>query len=239
MFFSVSKVVFAPGLPRYNDKKGAHKGTAKWGADKPAGPACQHGKATFAGLTTRKCMAGNAGTVRLRLYPMKPPLPKLVIVPAVLLLAACAKPGAFPSLAIRDSERVTGTLAAPPAPAFTPPPLARDTVATLGALAGRVRVAHQRFMAAEASARTSVARGAGSSVGTDAWSDAQVAVAALESIRSDAMIALADIDRIHVDTHVIGGDVAATEQVRAEASALVAQEDRVIGALLGQLGSTN
>jgi hypothetical protein len=31
------------GYPAAMDKKGAHKGTAKWGADKPACPACQHG----------------------------------------------------------------------------------------------------------------------------------------------------------------------------------------------------
>lgn len=161
----------------------------------------------------------------------------LIIAPAVLLLAACAKPGAFPSLEIRDSERVTGTLEAPPVPTYTPPPLATATVATLSDLAARVRAAHQRFVAEEGSASATVTRGAGSSAGSDTWSDAQVAVAGLEAIRSDAMIALADIDRIHVDTHVIGGDVAWTEQVRAEASALVAEEDRLINALLGQLGS--
>lgn len=167
---------------------------------------------------------------------MKQRLSTLLIVPAVLLVSACAKPGAFPSLDIRESERVTGTMAAPPAPAFTPPPLATATLATLDGLAARVRAAHQRFLAEAGTAGATAQRGAGSQAGTETWSDAQVAVAGLEAIRSDAMIALAEIDRIHVDTHLAGGDAAATERVRAEASALVAEEDRLIGALLGQLG---
>ncbi len=166
---------------------------------------------------------------------MKQPFSTLLIAPCVLLVTACASTGDFPSLAVRDSERVTGTLEAPPAPTYTPPPLSTATVTTLGELAERVRSAHQRFLAEAATARATVARGAGSSAGTDTWSDAQVAIAGLQAIRSDAMIALADIDRIHVDTHVVGGDAAWTEQVRTEASALVAEEDRLIGALLGQL----
>lgn len=167
---------------------------------------------------------------------MKQRLATLALLPCVLLVAGCAKPGAFPSLAIRDSERVSGTLEVPPAPAYTPPPLSTATVATLDQLSTRVRDAHQRFLVAAGPARTTVGHAAGSSVGSDSWSDAQVALAGLEAIRSDAMIALADIDRIHVDTHVIGGDVAWTQQVRAEASALVAEEDRLIGDLLAQLG---
>jgi hypothetical protein len=152
-----------------------------------------------------------------------------------LLLAGCATSGDFPSLDIRDSERVSGTMEAPPSPIYTPPPLATGTVAELGTLADRVRTAHQRFMAGADAARTVVARAGGSVAGTDSWSDAQVALAGLEAIRSDAMIALAQIDRIHVDTAVAGGDSAYTGQLRDEASTLVEQEDRLIASLLAQL----
>lgn len=160
----------------------------------------------------------------------------LVIPTAVLLLAACATPNEFPSLAIRDSERVSGTIAPPPAPIYTPPPLSTATVDMLGALSARVRDAHARFMVEATPARAAVGRAAGSSAGSESWSNAQVALAGLQVIRSDAMIALADIDRIHVDTHLAGGDIGWTGQVRTEASALVAEEDRLIGALLTQLG---
>lgn len=166
---------------------------------------------------------------------MKPRLSTAAMSCLPLLLAACASPGDFPSLAIRDSERVSGTMEAPPAPAFTPPPLATATVAELDSLAARVRAAHSRFLAEAGSTRAAVARGAGSPAGTDSWSDAQVALAALWAIRADAMIALADIDRIHVDTHLAGGDVAWTTQVRAESSGLVAEQDRVITELLAAL----
>ncbi len=167
---------------------------------------------------------------------MKQHLSNLLPLATVLLLAACTTPGDFPSLDIRDSERVAGSMEAPPALVYTPPPLSTATVADLATLAARVRAAHQRFMADAVTARATVARGAGSSAGSAGWSDAQVALAGLETHRSDAMIALADIDRVHVDTHVIGGDVDFTEQVRAEASALVAEEDRLIESLLGTLG---
>ncbi len=165
----------------------------------------------------------------------------LVALPATLLLGACTSSGggsaAFPSLDIRESERVSGTLAPPPIPAFTPAPATPATLADLDSLATRARAAHQRFVLATGDASAVVRSAAGDGVGSEDWARAQVAVANLESIRSDAMIALADVDRIHVQAHISGGDIARSEAVRAEVSALVAEEDRVIGGLLGSLAS--
>lgn len=168
---------------------------------------------------------------------MKLRTPTLACLPVMLLLSACATPGDFPSLDIRESERVTGTMAAPDDTAFTPAPATPATLADLDALAARIRTAHQRFVAASDEAGTIARRAAGSGAGSEAWSVAQVAIANLESIRSDAMIALADIDRIHVDAHVGGGDIARSEALRAEMGALVAEEDRLIASLLQTLGS--
>lgn len=168
---------------------------------------------------------------------MKLPASTLACLPLTLLLSACATPGDFPSLDTRDSERVTGTIAAPEGATFTPSPSSPATLADLDALAQRIRTAHQRFIASSEDARPIVQRAAGSGTGSEGWAVAQVAIANLESIRSDAMIALADIDRIHVDAHVGGGQIARSEALRAEMGALVAEEDRLIAGLLQVLGS--
>jgi hypothetical protein len=160
--------------------------------------------------------------------------------PALLVLGACASSGGgasqYPSLDIRESERVLGTMDAPPAPVFTPAPATPATLAGLDTLAATARAAHQRFLAAAGDARAVIRDAAGSATGSDGWARGQVAVAGLASIRSDAMIALADIDRIHVDAHVGGAEIARSEAVRAEVSALVAEQDRVIAGLLQTLG---
>jgi hypothetical protein len=168
---------------------------------------------------------------------MDPRILTLPALPAVLLLAGCASPGPFPSLDMRDSERVSGTIAAPSGPAFTPAPASPATLAELDSLAARASTAHQRFVAASDDVRAVVAGAAGSAAGSDDWARAQVAIAGLESLRSDVMIALADIDRIHAQAHTSGGDIARSEAARAEVSALVEQEDLLIAGLLGQLGS--
>lgn len=155
-----------------------------------------------------------------------------------LALSACASAaGEYPSLAIRDSERVTGSLETPEAPLFTPTPAAPATLEQLGELADTAREAHQRFLAAADDARGTVRSAAGSSIGSENWSRAQVAVAGLESRRSNAMIALADADRIFVEAATNGGEIAEAEAARAEIAALVEEENRVIAGLLGIIGS--
>ncbi len=154
----------------------------------------------------------------------------------ILLLGGCGRSEGYPSLSIRDSERVTGVIEAPTA-IFTPALATPATLAQLEALVASARAAHQRFLAARGAAERLVASARRSAVGTESWAQAQVGLANLESLRSDTMIALADIDRLHVDAHTGGGDIAETGSALAEINALVAEQDAVIAALLGQLGS--
>lgn len=159
---------------------------------------------------------------------------RLLSVTAFVLLAACASPeGEYPSLAIRDIERVSGTLEVEPAPPLPPPPA--DTLASLDDLAASARAAHQRFLAAEPQARAIAVSAAGASRGSDAWARAQVAIADLEAQRSQAMIALADLDRIFVEAATSAQATESVADVREEIDALVAQEDAVIRALLDRL----
>ncbi|TIX50558.1 hypothetical protein [Alteraurantiacibacter aquimixticola] len=125
----------------------------------------------------------------------------------------------------------------PPAPIFTPAPTSPATLAQLDELVGNSRAAHARFQEAAGNARAPVRAAAGSPVGSDSWARAQVQVAALESVRSEALMALAEIDSLYAEAAVSGGEVAQLEQARSDVSAMVADEDRLIAELLGQIGS--
>jgi hypothetical protein len=163
----------------------------------------------------------------------------VIVLPTALLLNGCAASQGFPSLAVRDSERVAATMDTPaaPAPAYVPAAPAPATLADLDRLLGQVRTSHQRFTgAADAATRiVSAAHGAGS--GTDAWFAAQVAIADLESQRGEAMVAMADIDRLYVQAAMDGGDTARLTAARSEANGLIDQQTAVITSLLGSLSN--
>jgi hypothetical protein len=151
-----------------------------------------------------------------------------------LVLGACASKGDFPSLAIRESERVQGTIAAP---ITAPTPPAPETALQLEALSARARAGHAAFQA-ELPAATRAANAArGANMGSEAWSVAQVALAALESKRSDVMIALADIDRILADASISNGDLTAVAAASAEANGLVEAENAAIAGIHATIGS--
>ncbi len=150
------------------------------------------------------------------------------------LLAACASPAEeYPSLAVRDIERVSGTMAVAPAPPLPEP--APATLAALDDLAATAQAAHERFMQAEPQARAITASAAGTQPGSDNWARAQVAIANLEAQRSQAMIALADLDRIFVEAASSALNTDSITQVRSRIDSLVAQQDAVIRSLLATL----
>ncbi len=147
------------------------------------------------------------------------------------LLAACAATGeGYPTLATRDIERMGGAMEVEPAP--PPPPPAPATLATLEELEATARAAHAEFLAAAPRARTLAAAASGAARGSERWAVAQVAIADLESTRSEAMIALADLDRIFVEAATSAQSTDSITAVRSDIDALVAEEDAVIGSLL-------
>ena len=159
---------------------------------------------------------------------------------ATILLGACASASAdYPSLAIRDAERMTGSAEAVVAvPDLAPPaPPSADLAARLAQLQGEAAAAHRAFRAAQG--RTSVLVRAASrvAVGSESWAVATVALADLESSRSQAMIALADLDALYVAGEVGGGANPAVLQARDGVTALVAEEDAVLANLRGQIRS--
>ncbi len=161
---------------------------------------------------------------------------RATVLAAILLTGGCASSqGDYPSLALRDNERVSGTFAAPAPSPFVPAPASPATLESLDELTAAATVAHEAFLAAVGTARPAVKRASGSAVGSDAWAEAQVAVAGLESRRSLATIALADIDRLYVDAVTQGGETAQIEDSRRVVTAQVSEQDAQIAALLARL----
>lgn len=153
----------------------------------------------------------------------------LLLVP---LLAACATPAEeYPSLAIRDAERVTGTLEpAPPTP-YVPPPTPAAVVDRLDRLAADAASAHRAFLAEAPAARGAVAAASGAEFGGDGWARASVALAGLEGSRGRAMIALADLDRLMVDAAVEGTELERIVAVRDTVTAQVNEQNAIIEGL--------
>jgi hypothetical protein len=139
------------------------------------------------------------------------------------LVAACATPpDEYPSLAVRDAERVTGTLEPIPPTPYVPPPTPAAVVDRLDRLAAEAATAHRAFLAEAPAARSAVGAASGAEMGSDAWARASVALAGREGARSKAMIALADLDRLMVDAAVAGGEL---ERIVAVRNAVTAQVD--------------
>lgn len=150
-----------------------------------------------------------------------------------MALAACAggaPPEAYPSLAIRDVERVQGTLA-PPAPPPPPPSPSPAQLAELDQLVGEARGAHATFLEAEPAARRTVGAVRGAVTGSEGWARAQLALAGLQARRSQTLVPLADLDRLYVDAATSGKPLETLAAAQGVVETLVAEESRAIAAL--------
>ena len=156
-----------------------------------------------------------------------------ILVPA--LLAACAAPGAYPSLAKRPFERP------PVATPETPPaPLPASDPALLGRIADALKQAKEcvpDFEAALPAARTAAERASGAAQESDAWIEGQVMVTRLERTAGPARDALAALDdeRRFLDQHPGSPDVAALQSAIADVEAIDARQSEAIRALLALL----
>jgi hypothetical protein len=159
---------------------------------------------------------------------------RLLIALACAATAACASaPGEYPSLAIRDAERVSGTLQ--PAEPYVPTPAAPVVLANAAVLVEQAAAAHESYRGKLAGARSAVQAARGAGFGSEPWAVASVAIAGLETERSRAMIALADLDRLAVAAATEGGATGELAAAQARVDAMVAEETAGIDGLLGAL----
>jgi hypothetical protein len=118
---------------------------------------------------------------------------------------------------------------------YVPPAPPAATIDRLGQLTAEAASAHQAFLAEAPQARGAVAAARGTGPGADSWARAQVALAGLESSRSRAMIALADLDRLYVDAAVEGTELTPIGAARDRVAALVGEQNATIDSLLASL----
>jgi hypothetical protein len=156
------------------------------------------------------------------------------LIPALLLAACSTTPAEYPSLAKRPIERVSGSFEPPPPP---PPPAPVDpaVVRSLDSLLEQVRATDTRFRAAEPGVRRQVLAASGAAMASEAWSVATVALSGLQTTRSEAMIALADIDAIYAASRITGEPASEAKATRDAAAAIVGEQDRIITDLAAQL----
>ena len=156
--------------------------------------------------------------------------------PLSLCLGACAGTSDdYPSLAIRDVERVSGSFATPDRKTIAVPEVDTDLSGpldeTLAALVASAETAHAQFEEIAPRARRQVEAARGAQPGTPAWASAEVALSELESARSQAAIPLGDIDTLYTAARVAAEDVTAIEAARGRIAALVSREDETLAQL--------
>lgn len=173
---------------------------------------------------------------------MPPRLLLTAMLTGSLLLGGCASTGdAYPSLAIRDAERPSGSaMPVEPAPLPPPAPLAADTGQRIAQAVEQARKAHASFLAGAPGANRTISAARGARAPADSWIAAQVALAALQSLRSQAVIAQADLDLMFAQERLAEPDrITPTAQAlldaREQVDAWVRQQDETLGRLAGQL----
>ncbi len=170
------------------------------------------------------------------------------VAPILLLLAlgACnADRSRFPSLAIRPAERAYGSgqplTPTPPLPLTTQLSAGTNLATRVAALREAALAAHARFIEQQSAAAQLAQAARGAAPGTEAWSQATIALAGLESARSQGMIALADLDRMFIAATEVAAtgpdtDLQTITPAHHEIEALLGEEDRAIAALSDQIG---
>jgi predicted dienelactone hydrolase len=142
--------------------------------------------------------------------------------------------------AVRAHDRQRHAGDAGYAAAATAPPSGSLTN-RLAQLADQARAADRRFSERRGSAERLIAGGSGRTPGSEGWSVATVALADLASSRSDAMMALAELDRIYVDESIAAAEtgdrssIDAITVVRDQVTALISAQDETLARLHGRI----
>lgn len=167
-----------------------------------------------------------------------------------LAMTACSTVDDYPSLAQRGFERVGGQAcgqatpvageAAPSIPVL--PPASADLTTRLDGLISAAREADRQFTDQQGGAERAVAGASGAAAASDSWASAQVALARLQSSRSQAVAALAELDGLYAEARdaapvEVSPAAEAIAAARAQVSELVTREDDVIARLSARLGT--
>lgn len=153
-----------------------------------------------------------------------------------MALAACSSGSHdYPSLAIREAERAFGTFTVPAGDAVpirpaSAPPAVIESLPEQIALAD---AAHQRFLSMSSETERLVMASQGSNPYSNAWAAAQVALAELESQRSQSAIALGTLDLLYADASLAFTEREQVDAARSRVLEMVKVEDDVLAQLRG------
>lgn len=157
-----------------------------------------------------------------------------VLIPLLLLsVAACAKPGTYPSLNVRPIEgKASGLLTEPAAEPTAVAPATPAVQAKVDAAIAAARAGAQAFDS-DLPATRSAAAAAGAS-GSEGWIAAQMAISALERSRAPVKMALSDLDAMlrAALSAPPGEDLARIEAAIRSVEAIDAQQTDAMDALL-------
>ena len=160
-----------------------------------------------------------------------PPRMLPLVVATAALLAACAQDQrTYPSLAPRAIEKLGFAEPDAPAPVVAAPDPALDaTIAKIGTQIDAVSAGFTRDAATAARAAT---RARGAAVGSDAWLDAQSALAALDDWRAQASAIVTDVDALASErAAALAPDYPALAPLRARAQATLERAEAEIARL--------
>lgn len=155
------------------------------------------------------------------------------------ILSGCASGSdRFPSLALRDFERVEGSFGASDSSAseLRPAPLGVSQAQEVAQALSEARSRHRRFLELVGPARAKVAAATGTGPEDRRWGLAQVEIAELDSRRAGTAALLADLDRLYADASLSFAERGQIEQARGEVGAMLDQQGRVLEELLALIG---
>jgi len=159
-----------------------------------------------------------------------------VFLTSILLLAACAGPeGESPSLAPRPIEGVVDE----PIRGITPVTSAQDPALAgqIAQLVDQAEAGNRAFTIQYPEAVAAVDQATGSALESEAWIEAQLAVSALDSLRSETVRALGGLDSI-LAHQTLAAEPAETERLlaaREHVAALYDDQNRRYDALNSRL----
>lgn len=150
---------------------------------------------------------------------------------AMALLVGCAGGGEkYPSLAIRDVERVQGQYT--PVQPSTPEPIRPiASSADIAALLSQARDSHRAFVGAQPQVLRQIQATAGMTEDSKARQAALIAFADLTSLANDTAIPVADLDRFRAEAATTFAPTEAIDAARAEILLLIDEQNKVLDAL--------
>ncbi|WP_085810377.1 hypothetical protein [Sphingomonas sp. TZW2008] len=165
---------------------------------------------------------------------MSPRSPLLPLMLGVALAGCSATGRSYPSLLPRAAEQQSFAEPAtpPPAPAAPDPALDARIAATTATLNARVKA----FETASATARQKVASAGRAPAGSEAWLDAQVTLAELDSLRSATLEVVTDLETIAGERAAdLAADYGPLDAAVSQARAAAAKQAATIAELQGRL----